>query len=380
MSPTVGQPYFPSQDRLQAYIAQTYQNGWLSNQGPLVERLEQRLAETLGVPHVLVVANGTLALQLAYRLLGLDGEVITTPLSFVATSNALAWERLQPRFADVDPGRLTLDPAAVQACITPRTSALVPVHLFGRACDVEGLEQVARRHGLKIIYDAAHAFGVTHRGRSLLHWGDISVLSFHATKVFHTGEGGALVIRDPALHEQARLLRSHGRVHGQSLPQLGINAKLSELHAAMGHAMLDEMPSVWSGLDQVQARYHRQLQGLPGLQLLTAEAGLDDFSPAYLPLRFDSPQTCDLVQRALEQAGCATRRYFDPPLHRLPHLGAVHDRCPQAEALAPRLLCLPVRADMAPRSIDRVCALIRAQLAPDSGAGRPEAARAPLRP
>ena len=376
MSPSMGQPYFPSQDRLQAYIAQTYQNGWLSNQGPLVERLEQRLAETLGVPHVLVVANGTLALQLAYRLLGLDGEVITTPLSFVATANALAWEGLQARFADVDPDRLTLDPAAVQACITPRTSALVPVHLFGRACDVEGLAQVARSHGLKLIYDAAHAFGVTHQGRCILHWGDISVLSFHATKVFHTGEGGALVIRDPALYEQARLFRSHGRVHRQALPQLGINAKLSELHAAMGHAMLDEMPSVWSGLAQVQAHYHRQLQGLPGLQMLTADASLEGLSPAYLPLRFECPQACERVHQALEQAGCATRRYFDPPLHRLPHLGATEDACPQADALAPRLLCLPVRADMASSSIDRVCELIRAQLLPEAARARPAAAGA----
>ena len=378
MNTSVGRPYFPSKLRLQAYLDQTYQNGWLSNHGPLLEQLEQRLAETLGVPHVLVVANGTLALQLACRLLDLDGEVLTTPLSFVATPNALTWEGLQARFADVDPERLTLDPDAVRARITPRTRALMPVHLFGRACDVDGLERVAREHKLKVIYDAAHAFGVTHRGRSLLHWGDVSVLSFHATKVFHTGEGGALVIRDPALHERARLYRSHGRVGRHALPGLGINAKLSELHAAMGHAMLDEMPAVWAGLAEVQARYHHRIQGLPGVHSLYGGPALEGISPAYLPLRFDCPQACERVHAALTQADVALRRYFDPPLHRLPHLGATGDACPQAESLAPRLLCLPVRADLPTDTIDRVCDILQAQLGHGPGDVRPDSARVML--
>lgn len=356
-------PYYPDPGRLNHYLAQTYASGWLTNHGPLVASLEERLAEWLGVPRLLLVANGTLALQLACRVLELEGEAITTPLSFVATPNALAWERLSTRFADVDPERLTLDPQAVAARIGDRTRAIVPVHLFGRACDGDGLQAVADRHGLRVIHDAAHAFDVRQDGQSVLHWGDASVLSFHATKVFHTVEGGALVLRDPALHERARRLRSHGRAEVGDRPGLGLNAKLSEVHAAMGHAMLDELPSIWSRLEALQSRYRAALTDLPGLRLDAKPDRAQGHSPAYLPVRFETPQACDAAHTLLAARGLALRRYFVPPLHQLEHLNPAGDACPHAEHAAATTLCLPVRADLPHAVVDEVVSTLRHALA-----------------
>jgi dTDP-4-amino-4,6-dideoxygalactose transaminase len=340
-----------------------YAQRWLTNQGPLVQALERRLAEVLGVPYIVVVANGTMALQMAYKLLKLQGDVITTPLSFVATPNSLAWEGVNVRFADILPSTssngLTLDPQSVEACLTPDTRAIVPVHIFGQPCDVEGFAHLARKHDLKIIYDAAQAFGLRHQGQSILNHGDISVLSFHATKIFHTTEGGALVMHDKALYEQALYFRSHGRIHANETPQLGINAKLSELHAAMGHCILDDLPKLQTHHQNNLAIYHQRLKKHRGLRLPAFDV-VNQPCNIYLPVVFETSEGRQRTESAFNKAGISLRRYFDPPLHHLPHLLSKNTKntpieCTVAEALIPRLACLPMSPHVGPDFIHQVC-------------------------
>jgi dTDP-4-amino-4,6-dideoxygalactose transaminase len=237
----VTRPYLPSRERLDKYIDRIYESAWLTNRGPLLQELESRLSEFLDVQHVILVANGSLALQLAYKALELTGEVITTPFTFLATSSTLVWEGLTPVFADISPESLNLDPKKIEALISKKTSAIVPVHVYGNPCDVEAIQSLADKHGLKVIYDAAHAFGVRFKGRSILKYGDVSILSFHATKIFHTIEGGAVVTNDPKIAERLRQLINFGLSGPETIERAGTNAKMNEFEAAMGMAVLDEM-------------------------------------------------------------------------------------------------------------------------------------------
>lgn len=356
LSAIAHRPYFPAPERLQRYWHTIEANGWLTNHGPLVTALEQRLADWLGVPYVVMVANGTLALQIASKVLDLHGEVMTSPLSFVATPNALAWEGLTPTFADVDAGTLTLDPRDVIQRLTPRTCALAPVHLFSQACDVHTLDGLARDHGLKLLYDAAQAFGLQHEGRSILTQGDISVLSFHATKIFHTVEGGALILHNAEHHDRALHYRSHGRLKAHEAPGLGINAKLSELHAAVGHCVLDDLPQRIQHHQAQRRRYAERLARHVGqrVTLYDDASNPDHQYKLYLPLLWSTPMQCRHVDNALACAGLTLRRYFDPPLHQLPHFGTPPS-CPIAEDLAPRLMCLPLPPHASLDFVDQVC-------------------------
>ena len=225
--------WLPNKKKYLSYVDKIYKTGWITNRGPLVRELEIRLAEYLGVKNLILVANGTLALETAYRLLKLKGEVITTPFSFVATSSSLIANGLQPIFADINPHTLTLDPNNIEKSITSKTSAIVPTHVFGNACEVEEIEKLAKKHDLKVIYDAAHSFNINYKEESLLNHGDISILSFHATKIFHTIEGGALIINDDALVKESRLLINFGIDGLDSVKTFGINAKMNEFEAAM---------------------------------------------------------------------------------------------------------------------------------------------------
>ena len=242
----VTKPYLPSREKLDRYIDGIYERAWLTNNGELVQELTRRLEEYLGVENLLLVANGTLALQIAYRALGVTGrneptEAITTPFTFVATASSLKWEGVEPVFADIDPNTWCLDPTNIEPAITPRTQAIVPVHVFGNACDVDAIDAIAKKHSLKVIYDASHAFGVKYQGESLLKHGDAATLSFHATKLFHTGEGGAIVFKRKEDLERAKKMINFGITGPETVEALGINAKMNELQAAMGLCVLDEM-------------------------------------------------------------------------------------------------------------------------------------------
>jgi len=230
----VTKTHLPDIDRYKAYIDRIYRSGWITNNGALVQELEEKLKEYLGVRNILLVSNGTLALQICYKALGLTGEAITTPFSFVATTSSLVWEGLSPVFVDISPETLNMDPDRIEEAIRPETSCIVPVHVFGNGCDVEKIGQIAKKHHLKVVYDAAHAFGVKYNGESILNYGDVSILSFHATKFFHTIEGGAIVTGDDELYEKAKHMINFGITGPESIVGLGINGKMNEFQAAMG--------------------------------------------------------------------------------------------------------------------------------------------------
>src|SRR5574344_2676410 len=262
----VTKSYLPNIEKYKSYIDEIYKSGWLTNQGPLVQKLEARLKEYLGVKHIILVSNGTIALDIAYKVLELKGEVITTPFSFVATTSALMIGGLKPIFADIDEKSLNLNPNNIEKLITPNTSAILPVHVFRNACEVEEIEEIANKHNLKVVYDAAHAFDVKYKNKSVLNYGDISTLSFHATKLFHTIEGGALIINDDELVQKAKYLINFGIKNQEEIPHLGTNAKLNEFEAAMGLCVLDDIEKIKNNRKNIYEKYQKELKGLVKFQ------------------------------------------------------------------------------------------------------------------
>ncbi|MGY3087904.1 dTDP-4-amino-4,6-dideoxygalactose transaminase [Hymenobacter sp. UYAg731] len=357
----VTQPALPALAEYTHYLTGIWERHQLTNNGPLVQQLERELCDFLDVAHLQLTTNGTIALQLAIRALNLTGEVITTPFSFVATTAAILWERCQPVFVDVETDTFCLDASKIEAAITPRTQAILATHVYGHPCDVVQIEAIARRHNLKVIYDGAHAFGTRVNGRSVLAYGDVTACSFHATKLFHTGEGGALITHDPALHQAIGLLKAAGLVDGQ--PQvLGTNAKLSELHAAMGLCLLPQVPEFIRLRAALGEAYREALEGLP--LYCPASAPGTDYNHAYFPVIFSTEAQMVGVQAQLEAAGIGSRRYFFPSLNRLPYHTGAH--CPISEKLVTQVLCLPFYVDLPVEEVWQIAAVIRTALAPQA--------------
>lgn len=360
----VTRPHLPPLAELQPYLEQIWESGWLTNNGPLHRRLEAELADYLGVEHVVLSANGTLALVAALQALGVTGEVITTPFSFVATAHAIRWAGAEPVFADIDPVTLNLDPERIEAAIGPRTTAIMPVHVYGRPCAVERIEEIARAHGLKVIYDAAHCFGVTYRGRSLLRWGDLSVLSFHATKVFNTFEGGAIVCPDAETADRIRRWQNFGIMDEATVETPGLNAKLSEVHAAMGLVQLTHVDRAIARRRAIDARYREALGGVPGIEV-PAPLPESTLNGGYFPILVgpDYPLSRDGLYERLAAHGIRGRRYFWPlisdfPLYRgMP--SAAPPNLPVAREVAERVLCLPIYADLSSAAVDEVVDCVR---------------------
>ena len=334
----VTKTYLPSKAKYQRYVDEIYANGWITNNGPLVEKLEKRLAEYLGVKNIILVANGTAALEIAYRALDLKGYAITTPFSFVATTSSLVTNGLKPLFADIDPQTLDMDPDNVSDLITSNTSAIIPVHVFGNACDVEAIDKIAQKHNLKVVYDAAHAFGVKYKGESILSYGDISTLSFHATKLFHTIEGGALIINDDILVEKARFLINFGIEDVESIPELGTNAKMNEFEAAMGLCMLDEMEEISQKRKEVYERYKKELEGLVQIQ---AQNPYSTHNYGYFPIVLKDEEQTLKVQKALNEKKIFPRRYFYPSLDTLNYIEP-KQYSPISRGISKRILALPI--------------------------------------
>lgn len=334
----VTKTYLPPLEEYITYLQRIWEGGQITNNGPLLKELEQQLKEYLGVKHLFLTANGTLGLQIALKALGITGKVVTTPFSYVATTGALLWEHCTPVFADINPNDFCLDPDQIEASIDAETQAILAVHVYGYACDVAALEQIARRHDLKIIYDAAHAFGSRLADRSLASYGDISVLSFHATKLFHTVEGGAIITDDDQLAAQIRLCRAFGHI-GDDYFGLGINAKNSEFHAAMGLCLLPRVDELIAMRRSLSARYDELLGELPLQRPQAMLAGLQ-YNHAYYPVIFPSEESLLTAKADLEERGIVPRRYFHPALNCLPY--RPDKSCPIAESIAARVLCLPL--------------------------------------
>jgi dTDP-4-amino-4,6-dideoxygalactose transaminase len=321
------------------YLEQIWSSHLLTNNGPLVRKLEDQLRDYLGSPHLWFVNNCTTALQITIKALGLQGEIITTPFSYVATTGVILWENCIPVFVDIRPGDLTIDPEQIEAAITPRTCAILATHVYGFPCDVAAIEAIARRHGLKVIYDAAHAFGCRLDGRPLAAYGDVSCFSFHATKAFHTTEGGAIVVNgDPGLAERVRLMRAFGH-QGDDHRFLGVNGKNSEFHAAMGLCNLPRFATNLA-LRRIQHDgYSRLLAGSP-LRLPRPQAKDLSYNYAYFPVLLPDELAVLRSLSSLAQLDIHPRRYFYPSLNRVPYVNGRD--CPISEQASKTVLCLPM--------------------------------------
>ncbi|MFO1534400.1 MAG: DegT/DnrJ/EryC1/StrS family aminotransferase [Thermoplasmatota archaeon] len=337
-----------------ALLQKAWDSRWITNHGELHNQLEADLRAHLRSPPVRLLSNGTIAIHIALRALRLKGEVITTPFTFSATTNAIVWEGLTPVFADVDPRTHNLDPADVERKITDRTTGILAVHVYGNPCDTVALEELAQRHGLKVIYDAAHAFGVEHQGRSVLDWGDLSTLSFHATKVFHTVEGGAAVASDPALLEQVALMRNNGIRNEVQVLLPGTNAKLSEMHAAMGLALLPGMEERIAARRRLHEQYRRGLAGA-GVEFQHLVATRNNY--AYMPIVLPSNEARERLHHALLAKDIKSRRYFYPLTSSAAYFppGTTQAaKVPVAASLSDRVLCLPMYAELETAEADQV--------------------------
>lgn len=349
----------PDRKRFDGYVDRILESGWFTNRGTLVRELEHRLETYLGVKNLVLVSNGTLALQVAYKLLGLTGEVITTPFTFIATASSLVWNGLEVVFADIDPRTFNIDPARIEGQITARTSAIVPVHVFGNPCELERIQQIAEKYKLKVVYDAAHAFGTTYQGKSVLEWGDVSTLSFHATKIFHTIEGGALIIRDEALCEQARKMINFGITGPESIVALGVNTRMNEFQAAMGLTLLDQMEEVQQKREKLFQLYNSLLgDRLPRPQWNPHA----NHNHHYYPVLFESEAVLKRVEKALQARNIFPRRYFYPSLDELDFLNARSGEMEVSRDISHRILCLPFFEGLEETECQEICQIIRDNL------------------
>jgi dTDP-4-amino-4,6-dideoxygalactose transaminase len=350
----VTKTFLPPIGEYEQYLRQIWDSGQITNQSSLLLELEKQLMDYLKIDNFNFVSNGTIALQIALRALDItEGEVITTPFSYVATTSAILWERCKPVFVDINPQTLCIDSDKIEAAITDRTRAIMPVHVFGRACDVEKIDAIAKKHNLKVIYDAAHAFGVEYNGKSLVSYGDISTCSFHATKLFHTIEGGAIIARDKAVSEKVEIMRRFGHT-GDEHFMLGINAKASEFQAAMGLCNLKYVDENIQKRKQLVEQYD-QLLG----DRFQATNIPDDtkYNYAYYPLILDSEaQLLDVMDR-LKQINVFPRRYFYPSLNTLPYVEKGQS-CPVSENIALRILCLPLYPGLEAENINKICEVL----------------------
>ncbi|MFJ4145491.1 DegT/DnrJ/EryC1/StrS family aminotransferase [Pseudomonas sp. NPDC089734] len=346
----VTKTYLGNIDKFKTYVEGIYARGWLTNHGPLADELENRLKDYLGVRHIILTNNGTLALQVAYRALGLSGSAVTTPFSFVATSSSLQWEGIRPIFADIDPHTWNISAQHIERCIAEDTTAIVGTHVFGNPCAVEAIEQIAHRNRLKVIYDGAHAFAVRHAGQSVLNRGDISTLSFHATKLFHTIEGGAIITNDDELARRAFLLCNFGIADVDKIDGIGINAKLNEFSAAMGLCILDSIEDILEERAEIAFRYRSRLESYLDLQQPEPDSVLNN---SYFPVGLqDEPQLLR-VRKALNARDINPRRYFYPSLDTLEYLQPQPGQ-PVSRALSERVLCLPIYPGLSAEDQDKV--------------------------
>ncbi len=355
----VTKPYLPPLGEFVQLLEQVWESRILTNNGPFHQQLEARLQDVFDSPDVSLTNNGMLALTTAINAAQLKGEVITTPYSFVATTHALSLEGLTPVFVDIRPSDLNIDPDQIEAAITDRTSAIVAVHVYGNPCAVEQIEEIAARHGLTVIYDAAHAFGVRYRGQSLLSYGDFAALSFHATKAFNTFEGGAVVSRTAEGKRTVDAARNFGIADEENIPVVGTNAKMSEINAAFGMVQLEHFEDVRRRRGQIDTRYRERLGAIEGIDLVQIPEGVEpNFSYFPIMVRDSFPLTRDALYEALKAEGIYSRRYFYPLLSSLPMYAglpsAAAERLPQAELAAAQVLCLPIYPDLADSDQERV--------------------------
>lgn len=360
----VTQPFLPALEEFIPYLEKIWENKVLTNGGPLHQQLEQALCEYLGVEHIALFNNGTIALLTALQTLKISGEVITTPYSFVATAHSLLWNGIRPVFADIDPETLNLDPARIEEAITEHTTAIMPVHCYGNPCDVHAIQRIADKHGLRVIYDAAHAFGVQDAGGSILRHGDLSVLSFHATKVFNTFEGGAIVCPDAETKQRINQLKNFGFVDEVTVVEAGINGKMSEINAAFGLLQLKHIDEAISRRREIDRLYRAHLHGIKGIRVV-GTSGQTVSNNSYFPVLVepDYPVSRDELYQRLKDNNVFGRRYFYPLISDFPmycHMkSASRSNLPVAGEISGKVLCLPIYPGLTDEQVSDISMLLR---------------------
>ena len=361
----VGRPNIGNRERFLERINDMLDRRWFTNNGVYVQELEQRIAKMMGIKHCIVMCNGTVALEIVIRALGLRGEVIIPSMTFIATAHALQWQEITPVFCDIDPKTYNLDPKRIEKMITPRTTGIIGVHLFGRPCDTEALTEIAKRHNLRLLYDAAHAFGCSYKGRMIGSFGDAEMFSFHATKFFNTFEGGAIVTNDDNLAAKIRLMKNFGFAGYDNVIYIGTNGKMSEISAAMGLTGLESLDEFISINHRNYREYKRELEGITGVQFMTYDE-TENSNYQYIILEVDE-QTIgisrDQLVQILHAENILARRYFYPGCHKMepylshfPHAGLV---LPETERIVKRVLALPTGTAVGPEEITKICQIIR---------------------
>lgn len=354
----VTKTYLPKKDKYIDYINKIFDSGWITNNGPLIRKLEKELANYLGVKNIVLVSNGTSALEVAYRALDIKGFALTTPFSFVATTSSLITNNISPIYVDINPFSLNIDENKIESFITPNTEAIVATHIFGNACDIEKIDSIAKKYNLKTVYDAAHAFDVKYKNNSILNYGDISILSFHATKIFHTIEGGALIINDDSLVEKVRYLINFGIKNEESIPHLGINAKMNEFEAAMGLCMIEEISNIKNKRKIIYEKYIKELVGLVKFQEQNKHS-----SPnySYFPIILKDEKELKKLQKALNKNDIFPRRYFYPSLDSLDYIEPKQNS-PISRELSKKVLALPIYPELEEKDQNIIINIIKNSL------------------
>lgn len=348
----VTKPFLPPQQIYHSYLDGIWKRQWLTNMGPLANDLELKLKDALKVKHLLFVTNGTVALQMAIKALDLKGEIITTPFSFVATTSSIVWQNCKPIFVDIDKDSLNIDCRKIEDSITEKTSAILATHVYGNPCDVEAIDRIAKKYNIKVIYDAAHAFGVEINGKSIFEFGDISTCSLHATKLYHSGEGGLIITKDPELLKKLAYIRNFGFDGPEKFAELGLNGKNSEFHAAMGLANLKYIDSIHHKRKELSYRYDQKLKTLKAHRPKWHQDSENNFS--YYPIVFESEQLMLKCIEYLKMHEIFTRRYFYPSLaDSLPYVEKKN--LPITDNIAQRVLCLPLYYDLTIEEVDLIC-------------------------
>jgi dTDP-4-amino-4,6-dideoxygalactose transaminase len=361
---TVTKPFLPPLEQFTPYLEEIWKNGQLTNNGPFHQKFEQELAAYLGVKHISLFANATLALLTALQALRITGEVITTPYSFVATTHALWWNNIKPVFVDIEPEYCNLDPEKIEAAITPKTTAILPVHVYGNPCNIKRIQEIADTYGVKVIYDACHTFGVNISGEPILNAGDLSILSFHATKVFNTFEGGAIISHDPYTKKRIDYLKNFGFADETTVVAPGINAKMNEVQAAMGLLQLKYVDANIEKRLQLTLCYRKQLANIPGIRFLEDVADVRHCYP-YYPVFVDEKQyglTRDALYKKLQQHNIYGRRYFYPLISQFPTYRNLDSAVPHnlaiAEKITKQVICLPLYPSLNMEIIEKISTII----------------------
>ncbi len=354
----VTKPFLPPKEEYDTFLQGIWQRNWLTNNGPLVNELELNLKAFLGLPHLLYLSNGTIALQIAIKALGLKGEIITTPFSYVATTSSIVWEGCTPVFVDIDPKTLNIDPAKIEEIITPQTSAIIATHVYGNPCDIEAIDAIAKKFNLKVIYDAAHGFGTKYKGKSIFDYGDVATASFHATKLYHTIEGGAVFTKDPDLLKRMAYMRNFGHDGPEKFSGVGINGKNSEFHAAMGLVNLKYINHNILKRKELTEYYDLKLKNLRATKPVIAPHV--DYNYAYYPVQLENEKSLLAIVQALNEKEIFPRRYFYPALNSLAYVS--HTELINAKKASEQALCLPFYPELSKEEVDMICRIIlRAQ-------------------